>query len=119
MYAHNKLRLKLPEHILMPRERIVDRGIRVPSETIRKMVETGFRFRTVRLYGLRDGEDNRTGSGSGPGIAEEPVLPACRDRADGVLRPVVADLNLTMVGERAKKLTPIAFFCFPAADFDR
>ena len=61
------------------------------------MVKPSFRVQPVGLGGFQHSEYNHTGIRPGLGIAEEPVLPADHDRADGILHLVIAYFYLTMV----------------------
>ena len=68
------------------------------------MVQVSLWVQPVGLSGLQQGKDRGTGVGTGLGVAEQPVLPADDNRADGVLHLVVADFDLTVVKEGAKVL---------------
>ncbi len=71
------------------------------------MVQVSLRVQPVGLSGLQQGKDRGAGVGTGLGVAEQPVLPADGNRADGVLYLVVADLDLAVVEERAKVLPTV------------
>ena len=75
------------------------------------MVQVSLWVQPVGLSGLQQGKDRGTGVGTGLGVAEQPVLPADDNRADGVLHLVVADFDLAVVEERAKVLPLVQGVC--------
>ena len=68
------------------------------------MVQIAFGVQSVCLGSFQQRKDDDTGVGAGLGIAEQPVLPADHNGPDSVLHLVIADLNLTVIKERAKVL---------------
>ena len=66
------------------------------------MVQISLRVQAVGFRSFQHGIDDNAGAGTGLDVAEEPVLPADDNRADGILHLVVADFNLAVVEERAK-----------------
>ena len=67
------------------------------------MVQIGLRIQAIGFGRFQHTENSGAGVGPGLSIAEQPILPADDNRADGVLHLVVADLDLTVVEERAKE----------------